>query len=73
MPPAMLEAAPTPPPVTAAIMAGAQKYTNLNAVPILAIYAVPHDMGPLTPTDAAARAAREAQELELAGVQANVA
>ena len=33
------------PPITAAIMAGFQKYTRIP-VPILAIYALPHDPGP---------------------------
>ena len=70
MPPAMLAAAQTQPPVPRAIMAGAQKYTNLSNVPILAIYALPHDLGPLGITDPAASAAREAQDIETTGVQA---
>jgi pimeloyl-ACP methyl ester carboxylesterase len=71
MPPAMLAQARLPQPrVPRAIMAGAQKYTNLSSVPILAIYAVPHDLGPLAPADPAARAAREAQDVETTSTQA---
>ena len=71
MPPAMLATASgSQPSVPRAIMAGAQKYTNLSSVPILAIYALPHDLGPLLANDPAARAAREAQDQETTGVQA---
>jgi pimeloyl-ACP methyl ester carboxylesterase len=71
MPPAMLAAAAAPQPaVPRAVMAGAQKYTQLSSVPILAIYAVPHDLGPLAASDPAVRAAREAEDLERTGVQA---
>jgi len=71
MPPAMLAmASGSQPSVPRAIMAGAQKYTNLSSVPILAIYALPHDLGPLLANDPAARAAREAQDQETTGVQA---
>ena len=45
-------------------MAGHQKYTKIP-VPILAIYAVPHDLGSLAAVfgnDAAARAAYEARD-----------
>ena len=45
-------------------------YKSLGSVPILAIYAVPHDLGPLAGNDPAARAAREAEDQELTGVQA---
>jgi non-heme chloroperoxidase len=73
LPPAMLATASGPQPsVSRAIMAGAQKYTNLSSVPILAIYALPHDLGPLLANDPAARAAREAQDQETTGVQAAV-
>jgi hypothetical protein len=44
-----------------AIMAGIQKYSNIP-VPILAIFAVPHDQGSLGNVDAAARAAMEARD-----------
>jgi pimeloyl-ACP methyl ester carboxylesterase len=61
---------PTPgePPIPRAIMTGTQRYTRIP-VPILAIYAVPHDNGP-APADAAARAAEEALE-QKAEAQAN--
>ncbi len=67
MPPAMLALAPEPPPIQRAILAGAQKYTKLTSVPILAIYAVPHEL-PVSATDPG-RAMREAQDLETTGVQ----
>jgi non-heme chloroperoxidase len=51
-----------------AIQTGEQKYTNIP-VPILAIYAVPHDLGPM-PGDAAARAAFEANDEATTGAQA---
>ncbi len=71
MPPALLAAAQGPQSsVPRAIMVGAQKYTSLSSVPILAIYALPHDLGPLLANDPAARAAREAQDQETTGVQA---
>jgi pimeloyl-ACP methyl ester carboxylesterase len=71
MPPALLATAPGPQPsVPRAIMAGGQKYTNLSSVPILAIYALPHDPGPFVANDPAARAAREAEDQETTGVQA---
>jgi pimeloyl-ACP methyl ester carboxylesterase len=52
-----------------AIIAGGQKYTNIP-VPILAIYAVPHDLGPLGGPDPAARAAQEARDEGVTGAQA---
>jgi len=71
MPPALLATASGPAPsVPRAIMAGGQKYTSLSAVPILAIYALPHDPGPFVANEPAARAAREAEDLETTGVQA---
>ncbi len=67
-PPALLAQPPGPPAmVPRAIMAGAQKYTNLGSVPILAIYALPHDLGPILESD---RAAREARDMEMTGAQA---
>jgi pimeloyl-ACP methyl ester carboxylesterase len=51
-----------------AIMAGQQKYTEIH-VPILAIYALPHDSGQAL-KDPAARAAAEARDLESTGAQA---
>jgi pimeloyl-ACP methyl ester carboxylesterase len=47
------------PPITGAIMTGTQKYTSIP-VPILAIYALPHDLGPAA--DAATRATAEASD-----------
>jgi non-heme chloroperoxidase len=52
-----------------AIMAGMQKYTNVP-VPILAIFAVPHDLGPSGGNEPAARAAAEASDLASTGAQA---
>jgi non-heme chloroperoxidase len=71
MPPAVLAAqASAPVPAgTAAIIAGAQKYTEIH-VPILAIFAVPHDMGQATGNDPAARAAFEARDEASTGGQA---
>lgn len=73
--------APQPPAATAAaqakvpgfaaaqaIMAGQQKYTEIH-VPILAIYALPHDFGQAI-KDPAARAAAEARDLVSTGAQA---
>jgi hypothetical protein len=71
MPAAMLAAQVSAPPQPAAqaIMTGMQKYTSVP-VPILAIFAVPHDLGPLGGSDAAARAASEARDLASTGAQA---
>ncbi len=55
--------------VAQSIMAGGQKYTNIP-VPILAVYAVPHDMGPFMANDPAARAAIEASDEASTGAQA---
>ena len=75
-PPAVLASQPPGPPQnvpiqTRAIMNGTQKFTKLSAVPILAIYALPHDAGPLFASDPAGRAAREAQDLQTTGMQAD--
>jgi non-heme chloroperoxidase len=51
------------------IMNGMQKYNKITA-PILAIYAVPHDRGPLTSPDPAAAAAQDARDEETTGSQA---
>ncbi len=56
------------PPITQAIMAGMQKYTEIK-VPILAIYAVPHTTGQPFKDDAA-RAAADARDEATTGVQA---
>jgi len=70
MPPAMLSAqtsGPTGPPQ--AIMAGAQKYKNIP-VPVLAIYALPHDLGPAIENDPAIRAKMQARDEAATGSQA---
>jgi len=54
---------------TQEIMSGMQKYSQIP-VPILAIYAVPHDRGPMASPDATARAAQEARDEETTGMQA---
>jgi pimeloyl-ACP methyl ester carboxylesterase len=70
--PETMQAAQTaaPVPVAAqAIMAGVQKYTAIP-VPILAIYAVPHDLGLALGNDTAARAAFETRDEAVTGAQA---
>jgi pimeloyl-ACP methyl ester carboxylesterase len=51
------------------INGGLQKYNKISA-PILAIFAVPHDVGPLARNDPAARAKLEMRDEAYAGVQA---
>jgi non-heme chloroperoxidase len=63
------QAAPTIPAAAQAIMAGMQKYTEIR-VPILAIYALPHDPGQAFKNNPAARAALEARDLATTGAQA---
>jgi len=70
-------AAPTPqtplrpfPPVALAIFAGRQKYTEIHA-PVLAIYALPHEVPAAIANDSVRRAAAEAVDLATTGVQAN--
>jgi pimeloyl-ACP methyl ester carboxylesterase len=57
------------PPIMSAIFAGWRKYTEIN-VPILAIYALPHDMSGAF-KDPAARKIAEARDIESTGAQAN--
>jgi pimeloyl-ACP methyl ester carboxylesterase len=57
-------------PIAQAIMAGTQKYANIR-VPVLAIFAVPHDLGPVLGKDPAARALYEARETVTVGAQAD--
>jgi non-heme chloroperoxidase len=52
-----------------AILAGMQKYTKIP-VPILAVFAVPHDLGPLRGNDFAARAAIQARDTVTTEAQA---
>jgi non-heme chloroperoxidase len=54
--------------VPRAILAGAQKFTNLGSVPILAVFALPHALP--GPPDDPSRAARQAADLETTGAQA---
>jgi non-heme chloroperoxidase len=49
-------------PIVKAILMGQQKYTSIK-VPVLAICAVPHDLGPLNENDPVARTAAEARDL----------
>jgi pimeloyl-ACP methyl ester carboxylesterase len=67
--PAAAGPAPKIPAPSLAIQAGLQKYTDIKG-PILAIYAVPHDLGPQFRNDPTARAAAEARDLESTGAQA---
>jgi pimeloyl-ACP methyl ester carboxylesterase len=55
--------------IGAAIMAGEEKYTKIDC-PVLAIFAVPHDMGQAA-GDAASRAAADAADLAQTGAQAD--
>jgi non-heme chloroperoxidase len=58
-------------PIDVAILAGAQKYTDIR-VPILAIFALPHDFGTsYQHDDPATRAALEASDLAHTTAQAN--
>jgi pimeloyl-ACP methyl ester carboxylesterase len=70
--PASMLPSQTSPPIpapTLAVLAGEQKYTNIP-VPVLAIFAVPHDLGPMPGVDSATRAALEASDEMIAGAQA---
>jgi pimeloyl-ACP methyl ester carboxylesterase len=58
------------PPAASAVMGGEQKYTGVH-VPVLAIFAVPHDLGSAFQDDPAARAAAEASDLASTGAQAD--
>jgi len=63
--------APAVPPAIAGMIAGEEKFTKPISVPILAIFAVPHDQGALAASDAAARAAAEARDEIATGRQAD--
>jgi pimeloyl-ACP methyl ester carboxylesterase len=58
------------PPVVSAVMGGEQKYTDVHS-PVLAIFAVPHDLGSAFHDDPAARARAEASDLARTGTQAD--
>ena len=53
-----------------AVMDGEQRYTDIH-VPVLAIFALPHDLGPAFQGDPAARAAAEASDVARTGEQAD--
>jgi non-heme chloroperoxidase len=57
------------PPVIRAIFAGEQKFTKIP-VPILAIFAVPHNLGPMFKDNPAALASAEALDAKETGSQA---
>jgi non-heme chloroperoxidase len=61
---------PPRPPIIAAVQFGEQKYTKIN-VPILAIFAVPHDLGPILKDDPAAKAAMIEADRARFSAQAN--
>jgi len=68
--PAALRGAQETDPVSLAIKAGEQKYTDIR-VPVLAIFAIPHDLGPNPGIDPAAWAAFEARDAVKVGAQAD--
>lgn len=55
--------------ISQAILAGEQKYTNIR-VPVLAIYALPHDVRQFSTNDPKALAAFEARDEATTGAQA---
>ena len=71
LPAAMQEGNSTSMPAASqAILAGEQKYSRI-AVPILAIFAVPHDMGPAINNDTVLRARFDEQDEAWVGAQAS--
>jgi pimeloyl-ACP methyl ester carboxylesterase len=60
----------TPPPIYVAINAGEQKYTGIHA-PVLAFFAVPHDLSQVFPNDPVARKAAADYDLRTTGAQAD--
>lgn len=56
--------------INQAIIAREQRYTNIR-VPVLALFALPHDPGPYSRDDPAARATFQAQDLVSTGAVAN--
>ena len=69
LPPAMLASESHMPAVSQAILTEGRKYTSIKA-PILAIFAVPHDMGPEINKDPVLRARFETHDLASTGAQA---
>lgn len=59
-----------PPPIPVAVRAGIQKYTEIHG-PVLAIYAVPHDLSEVFRNDEAARKAAVAFDLSATSSQAD--
>jgi len=68
LPPGML-ASPPRQPISDSIIAGGQKYTKIP-VPILAVFALPHDPGPVFGNNSAAREAFDAIDEVATGDQA---
>ncbi|HMF78579.1 MAG TPA: alpha/beta hydrolase [Bryobacteraceae bacterium] len=62
--------APPPPPIAVALSKGRQKYTQIH-VPVLAIFAEPHDFGPLYKDDPKAKAALIANDAATTSAQAD--
>jgi non-heme chloroperoxidase len=60
----------TDPAINLAIIAGEQRYTSVGA-PVLALFALPHDPGPYSRSNPAARAAFESEDLASTGALAN--
>lgn len=60
---------PSAPSPTTAIIAGEQKYTGFRGVPVLAIFALPHETPPYFKNRPIEAAAREARELETGGAR----
>ena len=54
------------PAISQAILEGQQKYSDIR-VPVLAIFAMPHDLGPYSHGDPSARAASDAREMVAVG------
>lgn len=62
--------APGPSPIDAALSAGRQKYTDIH-VPVLAIFADPHDFGELYKDKPTAKAAVVADDTDTTSAQAD--
>ena len=62
-PPPSIDHPPTPPPAVLATREGVQRYDTIKGVPILAIFADPHDLGNAMKDKPEVRAAMEAIDL----------
>ena len=69
-PPPSIDHPPTPPPAVLATREGVQRYDTIKGVPILAIFAVPHDLGGFMKDQPQLRAAMEAIDQRSAENQA---